>query len=203
VSGDHGLAAAILAHMSFVAAHAGDAPTTRDALTAAQAHALHHASPMTRSWLYAVETETSATLHEPAAAMRSLRHSQELAAAAPAEPQPVWFDFFSEARLAGFAGHANLLLGRGSAARPYLEESLAGLGTDDGKQRSVVLADLALSYADDDVEASCAMARLAIDELGASWYATGAERLRGVQAALAPHAESREVREIEARLRDL
>jgi transcriptional regulator with XRE-family HTH domain len=202
-AGDHAMAAAVLAHLSFVAAHAGDAAQAQAALAAAHAHAIHHTTALTRSWLNAVEAEVAATLHDEATAVRALARAHTVLEDDGRGPdtEPAWFDYYTPARLAGFAGHAQLLLGRRADARPHLVQSLAALKPGEGKQRAVLLADLASTYVEDDLEAACDLTTQALGQLATSWYATGFDRVLGVRRELTPYQQNRQVRELEERVR--
>lgn len=200
-SGDHALAAAVLAHLSFVAAHTGDGQGARDLLGAAVAHSVHHTSALTRAWLHAVQCEISASLGDQPASLVALGRAESLLADVGDRADPEWLDFFDASRFAGFAGHANLLLGRPKNARKPLEASLNHLTPEAAKQRAVVLADLASSYVDDDLEAACGLTGQAVDQLSESWYATGYERIQGVRRQLSPHRTTRQVRELEERIK--
>jgi transcriptional regulator with XRE-family HTH domain len=201
-SGDHPLAAAVLAHLSFVAAHRGDPASVRDLLAAAFAHSSQRTGPLVRAWLHAVEAEVSATGDDRPASLRALGRSESLLTDdGPEDDDPHWFDFFDSSRFAGFAGHTNLLLGRAEEARQPLQQSLDRLAPDAAKQRSVILADLAATYIEEDVEAACALTTQALEQLGDTWYATGFERVQAVRKQLTPHHQNRQVRELEDRLR--
>lgn len=200
-SGDHALAAAVLAHLSFVAAHSGDSDDARDMLSAALAHSVHHTSALTRAWLHAVQCEISATFNDRTASITALGRSETLLADTGDQEEPDWLDFFDASRFAGFAGHANLLLGRVEEARVSLEASLAQLAPGAEKQRAVVLADLAASHVDHDIEAACTLTGQALDQLNDSWYATGYERVQAVRRQLTPHREARPVQELEERIK--
>ena len=200
-SGDHALAAAVLAHMSFVAAHTGHATNARQLLAAALAHSVNHTGALTRAWLNAVHCEISASLGDETASLAALGRSETLLTDNSTYPEPEWLDFFDASRFAGFAGHANLLLGRTDQARTPLEASLAELDPQASKQRAVVLADLAASHVDDDLEAACGLTSQALDQLSDSWYATGYERVQAVRRQLAPHQQTRHVRELEDRFK--
>jgi transcriptional regulator with XRE-family HTH domain len=200
-SGDHALAAAVLAHMSFVALHSGDAAAARDLLSAAFAHSVHRTTPLTRAWLNCVRCEITASLDDEAVSLASLGRAESLLADVGNDEEAEWFDFFDASRFAGFAGHANLLLGRTAEARLPLQASLAQLSPEAAKQRAVVLADLAASHVDDDLEAACGLTAQALDQLSDSWYATGYERVQSVRRQLTPHQQTRHVRELEDRIR--
>jgi transcriptional regulator with XRE-family HTH domain len=200
-SGDHPLAAAVLAHLSFVAAHLGDAASMRDLVDAAFAHSAQRTGPLVRAWLHAVDSEVSATVDDRPASLRALGRSQSLLTDGRGDSDPDWFDFFDASRFAGFAGHVNLLLDRAEEARQPLQDSLDRLAPDATKQRSVLLADLAATHINDDLEAACALTTQALEQLGDTWYATGFERVQAVRKQLTPHHQNRQVRELEDRLR--
>ncbi|MDQ1294059.1 MAG: helix-turn-helix protein [Actinomycetota bacterium] len=202
-AGDHPLAAAVLAHMSFVSAESGDAARSRDLIEGAHAHAARRTPPLLRVWLGAVATETAGTVHDPTRSQKALGHASDLlGAVSPGDDAPAWFDFFDTGRLDGFAGQTHLMSGHPERARPSLERSLTRLATHEGKQRVVVLADLARSYVQDDPEAACLFAERALDQLGSSWYATGWERIRSVHRELTTHAPACVVLNLESRLRE-
>jgi transcriptional regulator with XRE-family HTH domain len=200
-SGDNALAAAVLAHMSFVAAHTGNRAAAHHLLSAAMAHSVNHTDALTRAWLNCVQAEVTASLGDRADSFAALNRAESLLTEAGRNPQPEWLDWFDASRFAAFAGHANLLLGRAHDARIPLEVSLAELGPEATKQKAVVLADLAASHVDDDLEAACGLTGQALDQLSTSWYATGYERVQAVRRQLTPHQQTRHVRELEDRIR--
>jgi hypothetical protein len=155
-----------------------------------------------RSWIRAVETEVMASLHDQRASLDALARAQHLISD-EASSEPEWFDFFNAPRLAGFAGHAYLTLNQPQAARPYLEQSHADLEPTASKQRAVVLADIASTYLQDDLEASCAFSEQALDQLQESWYATAFERIQSVYRQLAPHQRAHQVRELRDRIQSV
>ncbi len=77
-AGDHALAAAVLAHVSFLAAHNGDASAARAALSAATAHSRHRTGPLTRAWLSCVEAEVMASVNDSDTSMRALNRAEGL-----------------------------------------------------------------------------------------------------------------------------
>jgi hypothetical protein len=71
----------------------------------------------------------------------------------------------------------------------------------DGKQRVVILGDLAaVEAAEEKVEAACACAEEALDQLAITWYATGMDRIREVRRTLQPWASHECVRRLDDRL---
>jgi transcriptional regulator with XRE-family HTH domain len=201
-AGDHALAAAVFAHTSFVAADAGNDALTRDLLHAAHAHAVNRTGPITRAWLNAVEAEAMARLGDERTCLNALARAQSLLGGPTNRAEPAWLDFFDASRLAGFLGHANLLLDRAEDARAALEDSLADLDPDATKQRAVVLADLAATHIEEDLDTACRITGQALDQLRDSWYATGFERIQGIRRALEPYHDERPVRTLEEQIRD-
>jgi hypothetical protein len=114
---------------------------------------------------------------------------------------PDWFTWFSPGRLAAFRGNTELLAGHLPQARTTLEGVLGQLGPTDGKQRAVVLGDLAaVEAANRDPEAACARLEEALDQLAATWYAAGMDRVREARRALAPWQDLPAVQQVDDRL---
>ncbi|MDP9827308.1 helix-turn-helix domain-containing protein [Kineosporia succinea] len=200
-AGDHALAAAVLAHVSFLAAHNGDASAARAALSAATAHSRHRTGPLTRAWLSCVEAEVMASVNDSDTSMRALNRAEGLL---PDEgDEPDWLDFFDASRFAGFAGHAHHVLGNHEQARTHLETSLEQLDPDAAKQKAVIYADLAATHIDTDAEAAFTYAGKALDQLSESWYATGYDRVQEVRHQLTGQQQHRQVRELEDRMRSM
>jgi hypothetical protein len=104
-------------------------------------------------------------------------------------------------RLAAFKGNTQLKAGRPAQARDTLTGVLSALPADEGKQRTVVLGDLAAAEAaQQHPDAACIWAEVALDQLAITWYATGMERIRDVRQALEPWADSDCVRRLDDRL---
>jgi len=90
---------------------------------------------------------------------------------------------------------------RYAQARDTLTTALTGLLADEGKQRTVILADLAaVEVAQDKPDSVCARLHEALDQLAITWYATGMERIREVRHTLQPWADADFVREVDDRL---
>ena len=82
-----------------------------------------------------------------------------------------------------------------------LTAALAALPADEGKQRTVILGDLAaVAVARKQPDEACGHARAALDQLGITWYATGMERIRDVRQGLQPWADTECVRQLDDRL---
>jgi len=180
-AGDHALAAAVLGHMAFVPIFGASPGDARTLLSAALQHTWHSVSPAVRSWLHCVASEAESRAGRVTAARREI----DLATSAldGAGDTPEWLDFFNETRLESFAGYAALAAAASVEADAHLRRALAGLTDADGKQRSVVLADLAHVHAGD-AERAAGYLKQAVDALAADWYPTGYDRVRAVRPDL-------------------
>jgi hypothetical protein len=86
-------------------------------------------------------------------------------------------------------------------AREALRGVLEHLPAGDGKQRTIILGDLAaVETADGKVEEACRWANEALDQLSLTWYATCMDRIRDVRKRL--HASRNEtcVHELDDRM---
>ncbi len=181
-SGDHALAAAVIAHRSFVPGFAGDRAAARPFLDAARGHARYAGGPLLRSWLHCVHAEISARTGN---AEQGVRHAQQAEdSLSTAGTDPDWLDFFDPARLAGFLGYSQLVAGRTRDAASSLERALAQLDDRAGKQRCVVLLDLATSHAASDPEHAMALAEQAFGQLEREPYVTAYDRIPALRRAL-------------------
>ena len=201
------LGAAVLAHMAFLPAFSGQpgrAEEARDKLRAARAFARRaSAPPEMLAWLDAVEAEAETRFGGTRKALQLIRHAEEVLAAVDPGPSPAWLDWFSPVRLAGFKGNTLLADRQAGPARDTLQGVLDGLPEGEGKQRTVILADLAaVAVAESDPDEACRLAALAIDQLGRTWYATGMERVRAVRESLVPWDSLPCVRHLDERLYD-
>ncbi|WP_327674742.1 hypothetical protein [Kitasatospora sp. NBC_00458] len=153
------------------------------------------------AWLDAVEAECLTRCGEHRAALALLRHAEEVLGAAGEHLSPDWFTWFSATRLAAFKGNTESAAGLLPQARCTLEAVLAGLPGTDGKQRVVVLGDLAaVAVAERRPEDACELLEEALDQLSLTWYATGMERVRAARRALAPWGGTAAVQHVDDRL---
>lgn len=86
-SGDHALAAAVIAHRSFVPGFAGDRATARPLLDAARGHARYAGAPLLRSWLHCVHAEVSARTGDTEQSVRHARQVDLATAHASTDPE--------------------------------------------------------------------------------------------------------------------
>jgi hypothetical protein len=94
---------------------------------------------------------------------------------------PEWFDFFDPARLAGFLGFSQLVAGRAADAVVTVHRALEQLDDQPGKQRSVVLLDLAAAHATTDAEHGMDLAAQAFDQLEQGPYGTAHGRISALR----------------------
>jgi hypothetical protein len=161
------------------------------------------ASPEMLAWLDAVEAEVETRFGETRKALRLVSHAEDVLATGERRPSPVWLDWFSPSRLAGFKGNTLLADCQFGAARETLREVLESETVSEAKQRAVTLADLAaVAVAENDPEQACSLATAALDNLARYWYATGMERLRAVRQSLTPWDSLPCVRGLDDRLYD-
>ncbi|GHF77298.1 hypothetical protein GCM10018790_64260 [Kitasatospora xanthocidica] len=196
------LGAAILAHSAFVPGWDGRIDRARERMVAARTYARRApASAEVLAWLDAVEAECLTRCGDPRSALALLRHAEDVLAAGSSALSPDWFTWFSAVRLRAFRGNTELLAGLIPQARTTLEQTLAELPDTDGKQRVVVLGDLAaVEAAARKPEQACALLEQALDQLAVTWYATGMERVREARRALAQWQDSAAVQRVDDRL---
>jgi transcriptional regulator with XRE-family HTH domain len=201
------LGAAVLAHMVFIPAFSGDArraDESRDKMRAARTFARRaDAPPEMLAWLDAVEAEAETRFGNTRKALQLVRHAENIFATEEPRPVPVWLDWFSPVRLAGFKGNTLLRDGQTAAARETLQSVLDNLPEESAKQRSVILGDLAaVAVAENNPEDACRFAEIALDQLSRTWYATGMARVRAVRESLAKWESLSAVRRLDERLYD-
>lgn len=196
------LGAAILAHTAFIPGWAGRRDDAVERMVAARTYARRGpASAEFLAWLDAVEAECLTRCGDQRAALALLRRAEDTLIIGSEASSPDWFTWFSPVRLAAFKGNAELQAGHLPQARTTLQRVLDELPATDGKQRIVVLADLAaVEAASGDHLAACELIEHALDQLAVTWYATGMERVRGVRRELARWQDSTEVRRLDDRL---
>jgi hypothetical protein len=201
------LGSAVLAHMAFIPAFSGDkkrAEEARDKMRAARAFARRGpASPEMLAWLDAVEAEVETRFGNTRKALQLIHDAEDIFATEEPRPSPLWLDWFSPVRLAGFKGNTLLIAKQPGPARDTLQSVLDQLPTESAKQRSVILGDLAAAaVAENDPEQACLLAEEALDHLARYWYATGMDRVRAVREFLTKWESRPCVRRLDERLYD-
>ncbi|WP_329572878.1 tetratricopeptide repeat protein [Kitasatospora sp. NBC_01266] len=196
------LGAAVLAHSAFIPGWAGRREDATERMTAARTYARRGpASAELLAWLDAVEAECLTRCGDLRGALALLRRAEDVLAADNGNASPDWFTWFSPVRLSAFRGNTELLAGHLPQARTTLEAVLDQLPPTDGKQRSVILADLAsVEAASGQPDSACERLEQALDQLALTWYATGMERVREARRALTPWQDRPEVEQVDDRL---
>jgi len=196
------LGAAVLAHTAFIPGWAGRREDAVERMVAARTYARRGpASADLLAWIDAVEAECLSRCGDHRAALALLRRAEDTLTISNEHASPEWLTWFSPVRLAAFTGHTELTAGHLPQARTTLRAVLEGLLESDGKQRAVVLADLAaVEAASGDPAAACGLAHSVLDQLAATWYATALDRIRDVRRALAQWQDTAEVQRLDDRL---
>jgi len=196
------LGAAILAHAAFIPGWAQRRDEAAERLRAARTYARRApASAEFIAWIDAVEAECDTRCGHPKDALRAIAHAEDILATGSEHHSPEWFTWFSPVRLAAFKGNTQLKAGRYAQAHDTLAAALEALPADEGKQRTVILGDLAaVEVARKHPDEACAHAQAALDQLGITWYATGMERIREVRQGLQPWSDTDCVRQLDDRL---
>jgi len=197
------LGAAVLAHTAFVPGWSGDRQGMAERMAGARAMARRGpAAPPMWAWLDCVEAESETRCGQIRTALNLLGHAEDILADDDGTlTTPDWMDWFSPTRLASFKGNTQLKAGHTAAARDTLLQVLSDLSPDAGKQRSVVLGDLAaVEAAERNPAQACVWAHSALEQLASTWYQTGMDRIREVRRALQPWAEEECVRSLDDRL---
>lgn len=196
------LGAAILAHSAFIPGWAGDRTGMGERMAGARAMARRGpASAEMLAWLDCVEAECETRCGNVRAALHLINHAEDVLAAGGDHETPQWLDWFTPVRLQTFKGHTQLKAGHTQAARDTLTAALDLLPADAGKQRVVVLGDLAgVEAAERRPAEACNWALEALDQLAASWYEMGMDRIREVRTTLQPWADEDCVRRLDDRL---
>lgn len=199
---DSTLGAAILAHAAFIPGWAGRREEAAERIRAARTYARRDsASAQFLAWLDAVEAECETRCGHTREALRLIGHGEDILAAGSEHSSPEWFDWFSPIRLAAFKGNTQLKAGHLAQARETLIGVLRALPEEDGKQRTVILGDLAaVEAADNNPTQACDYAEQALDQLQLTWYATGMDRISEVRRSLQTWADHESVRRLDDRL---
>ncbi len=197
------LGAAILAHTAFIPGWAGNKEDAEERMSAARAYARRGNAPaLMIAWLDAVEAECMTRCGDTRTALRLIAHAEDVLSKGDAdEPCPVWMDWFTPVRLAAFKGNTQLIAKHTAQARTTLLDVLDNLPATDGKQRTIILGDLAaVEAAAGRPEEACRWVNEALDQLGATWYAAGMDRIRDVRKRLHAWRNEPYVRDLDDRM---
>lgn len=197
------LGAAVLAHTAFIPGWAGRKEDAQERMSASRAYARRGGAPaLMWAWLDAVEAECETRCGDTRTALHLIAHAEDILAQAPDEDRtPVWMDWFTPVRLAAFKGNTQLAAGHIPQARETLRQVLEDLPDADGKQRTVILGDLAaVETAAGNVEQACHWAEESLDQLASTWYAAGMARVHEVRRRLQPWQHDPCVRRLDDRM---
>jgi len=196
------LGSAILAHAAFIPGWANRREEAIERLRAARTYARRApASAEFLAWIDAVEAECETRCDRPGDGLRAIARAEQALTTGSEHESPDWFNWFSALRLAAFKGNTQLRAGHLAQAHKTLTSVLTSLPEDAGKQRAVVLGDLASAEAArKQPEKACAYAQEAMDQLALTWYATGMDRVIEARRALQPWAETEDVRRLDDRI---
>lgn len=183
---DPQLRAVIAGTRSCIPGFVGDLEAASSYIRSARAHLSRHRSPLLSSWLHCIASEAAARSGDFKGALRQIKIAEDELGGKGQDP--LWLDFYSHARLAGFAGYAYLIAGESQRARDYLIEALETIGEHADKQRSVLLFDLATATASQDPAEALVIARSALDLLEDDFYRTGYDRIHQLRRALPDEA---------------
>lgn len=198
------LGSAILAHAAFIPGWEQRREDAAERIRAARTYARRApASAEFLAWLDAVEAECETLSGRAREALRLISHAEALLSEGNEHTPPAWFNWFSPVRLAAFKGNTQLKAGQPAQAKATLLDVLDAIGEDSGKQRSVILGDLAaVAVAQRDPESACSYAEQALDQLARTWYATGMDRVNEVRRTMQPWEDTECVRRLDDRLYD-
>jgi len=196
------LGAAILAHAAFIPGWDGRRDEAAERMRAARTYARRGSAPAEfLAWLDAVEAECETRCGHPREALRLISNAESVLAEGSEHPAPAWFNWFSPISLASFKGDTQPKANQPAQAKVTLTGVLEEIGDTNGKQRSVILGDLAaVEVALKNPEGACDYAEQALDQLAVTWYATGMDRVNDVRRALQPWADTEAVRRLDDRL---
>ncbi len=126
--------------------------------------------------------------HRPDTSLAAVEQAERVLSEAHPDECPPWFNYYDHPRLLGFTGLIHLRLDQPQAAHFILEEAIAALSPDAGKQRACYLADRATVYVDEgEIDEACKLGIEALTILQEVDYATGTQRVRDLWAKLKPH----------------
>ncbi len=129
-----------------------------------------------------MHAEVSARTGEVDLSVQHTRQAEDSRSTSGEDPE--WLDFFDPARLASFLGYSQLVAGRAADAQASLQQALEQLDERAGKQRTVVLLDLATAHATADPAHGLTLAGRALDLLEHDPYGAAYGRIAEVRQAL-------------------
>lgn len=133
-------------------------------LQEAQYLAERNCSPMTRAWLASVKAEAYANSYDTHACFESLKQAERLVEQIGLEStEDLYGMSFNYARLSGYKGVCYLHFQRPKFALTALDEAARAIDTSSIRQRSIILTDSAIAYAQrGDIQVACEYANQAL-----------------------------------------
>jgi tetratricopeptide (TPR) repeat protein len=198
---DWDLASYALGSFAFLAESARRPADARSMGDAAWDLASRRATPRTRAWTSALNSELRARDGDETASRKFLEHAYD--AIAEVRNAPAWkgVGWFDEARVAGYEGGNLALLGRHEAAEQALRNALGRLDPLRLKHLSTLSADLAsVLIHRSEIERSCKYAIRALDLATSISHHESIDRVRGVHFRLLHWKTHSSVRQLTERL---
>jgi hypothetical protein len=198
---DWDLASYALGSFAFLADSARRPADARSMGDAAWDLAFRRATPRTRAWAGALNSELRARDGDETASRKFLEHAFDAIAEARNEPAWKGAGWFDEPRLAGYEGGNLALLGRHEAAEQTLRSALGRLDPLRIKHFSTLSADLATVLVHRrEIEESCEYAMRALTLATSIAHQESIDRVRGVHFRLLHWKSHTSVRELTQRL---
>lgn len=125
----------------------GNFQSALDRLASASHAADRATSPRLRAWIQAVQARAYAGAGDGSNSQQSLDLGSKILDAGSDQDDLPWMEFFNKPQLKHWEGYSNLLLGDGVKALASLQRALDGTPNDFARERTILYADIALSYA--------------------------------------------------------
>ena len=153
-----------LGHMSSLPIYDGHPDQAIPHLQEAQYLAERNCSPPTRAWLASVKAEAYANSYDTHACFESLKQAERLVEQIGLEStEDLYGMSFNYARLLGYKGVCYLQFQRPKFALTALDEAARAIDTSSIRQRSIILTDSAIAYAQrGDIQVACEYANQAL-----------------------------------------
>jgi tetratricopeptide (TPR) repeat protein len=203
LSGDRAIGANILSFMSLQAVRLGN-PRDAFALVESALDVERALTPAVAAWLYGQLAVGAGGMGEELTARRAQDRSFELLARSTPADEPPWIYWYTESTAQQGAGRALLSLARPADAEPHLRRAVAMLDPSFTRDRGLALLDLATARIGmGSVERACATATEAAGIIRRLDSPRQRRLLAEFRATAAPYATSANVKEFDAKHRDL
>lgn len=197
---NHALWAVGLGRMSSLPIYSNNPHEAIPLLQEAQEIAIRHSPPQINAWLTSVEAEAQANLHNGSSCIQLLRRAERVleSVAQDASQHEVKFDY---SRLVGYKGTCYLHLQKTKEALSALEEGMKLIDASSVRQRSIIIADAAVAYAQmGEIEAVCSSATQALELNRLTKSNLVLQRLQKVRAVMRPWEVTGVVKEFDAQM---